>query len=101
MKATSFNATQPQYRAGEKIVTRRGSCHIKPGEDFQAVEKMQGIKKGEHRVTLGISTCYSVNRERLDEIIHRPGGCVVCKFVLGICSPWYKGYSDPKRRGGA
>ena len=92
MKAMSFNETQPQYRARRKIDTRRVSCRIRPGEEFMAVEKMQWIKKGAHRVSMGTAVCYSVSGERVDEIIRRPVRKVPDEIFpyARTCCRWYQ-----------
>jgi len=43
-----------------------------PGEHFTAVEKVQGLRKGEKIVVLGQCICVSNEKERLNEIINRP-----------------------------
>jgi hypothetical protein len=72
MNDVSFHYTQAQYRSGEKDLTRRVKWRVKPGDQFRGVEKMQGIKKGEHRIPLGVSLCLSVEEEPLNEIVKRP-----------------------------
>lgn len=48
MRNMSFSLTTPQVRAGTKDVTRRiGWLNVKPGELLMAIEKGQGLKKGE------------------------------------------------------
>lgn len=58
-------------------------------------------KKANHFIRDGRRACNGMRDHSpvIDRQINRPGGCVVCKTVLGLCSPWYKGYADPKRRG--
>ena len=59
--------------AGTKDLTRRlGWNNLKPGQRFWAIEKGQGLKKGEHIVRICECECISNTRERLDEIIKRP-----------------------------
>jgi hypothetical protein len=54
MRNMSFSATTAQFRARTKTVTRRlGWAALKPGMVVMAVEKAQGLKKGEHVVKLG------------------------------------------------
>jgi hypothetical protein len=73
MKNMSFKLTTKQFLAGTKDVTRRtGWANLKAGEHFSAVEKSQGLKKGEKVVYLGQCICISNTPERLDEIISKP-----------------------------
>jgi len=49
----SFSMTTEQVRRREKTVTRRiGWAFLKPGDVLQAVEKAQGLKKGEKVVRI-------------------------------------------------
>ena len=49
MRNISFSMTTEAVRRREKTVTRRlGWWNLKPGTVLQAVEKAQGLKKGEH-----------------------------------------------------
>jgi hypothetical protein len=65
----SFYATRRQFKDGSKDITRRlGWTFLKPGDRFMAVEKGQGLKKGEKVVRLGVCEVVSVRRERLNEI---------------------------------
>jgi len=51
----SFSMTTEPVRRREKDVTRRlGWWDVKPGELVQAVEKCQGLRKGEHVVRIDI-----------------------------------------------
>jgi hypothetical protein len=69
MRRMSFFLTQRQYRDGSKDVTRRlGHANIEAGERFLAIEKGQGLKKGERQVVLGENVCVSARAERLDAI---------------------------------
>jgi len=70
----SFSMTTEPVRRREKDVTRRlGWWDIRPGELVQAVEKCQGLKKGEHVVRLGIIRVVRTNSEPLYWIaIHGP-----------------------------
>ena len=53
MRNMSFSLTTPQVRAGTKTVTRRrGWWFLKPGDLLMAIEKGQGLKKGEHVVRI-------------------------------------------------
>lgn len=73
MRNMSFALTTQQFIDGSKDVTRRlGWAFLKPGDHFMAVEKCQGLKKGEHVKKLGECVCVSNEPERLDEIIGWP-----------------------------
>lgn len=70
----SFALTTAQVLARTKTVTRRlGWRDLQPGTLLQAVEKSQGLRKGEHVRTLAILRVLSVRREQLDEIDFDPG----------------------------
>jgi hypothetical protein len=69
----SYRLTKKQFLDGSKDVTRRtGWLNLKEGEHYSAVEKSQGLKKGEKVNYLGQCICISNTAERLDEIIKRP-----------------------------
>lgn len=73
MKNMSFKLTTKQFLDGTKNVTRRtGWASLKAGEHFSAVEKSQGLRKGEKVKYLGQCICISNAPERLDEIISKP-----------------------------
>jgi hypothetical protein len=85
MKNMSFMLTTPQFKRGEKDVTRRvfhtqkrnpaipvGWAMLEVGEHFSAVEKSQGVRKGESIKHLGQCICISNTQEPLNEIIKRP-----------------------------
>lgn len=73
MRNMSFRLTKKQFIDGTKDVTRRdGWLNLKAGEHFSAVEKSQGLKKGEKVNYLGQCICISNVSERVDEIIRRP-----------------------------
>ncbi len=62
----SFALTTGQMRARTKTVTRRkGWANLKPGTLVQAVEKSQGLKKGEKVQRLGVIRIVDVRRESL------------------------------------
>jgi len=57
-RSMSFALTKPQIRKRTKTVTRRlGWENLKPGEQVWAVEKAQGLKKGEKQVRLCLIEC--------------------------------------------
>lgn len=69
MRNMSFSLTTPQMRARTKTVTRRlGWWFLKPGDIVCAVEKGQGLKKGEKVVRIGPIRILSTRRERLRDI---------------------------------
>jgi hypothetical protein len=69
----SFHLTTPQMRRGEKDVTRRpGWAKLKPGDRFFAIEKGQGLKKGEKVKRICQCECVSNTKEMLFEIVRRP-----------------------------
>jgi hypothetical protein len=72
MTAISYYYTQQQFLARRKDITRRANCHLKPGEHYNAVKQMQGLKKGEHRQILGECVCLANDLEPANEIIRRP-----------------------------
>ena len=73
MRNMSFSLTTEQIRNRTKDVTRRlGWKNLKPGEHFRAVEKCQGLKKGEHIVKLYELECISNIPEPLKDIFFRP-----------------------------
>jgi len=74
MRQMSFSANWPQLLDGSKDGTRRlGWGNLKPGDRIQAVQKGQGLKKGEHVVTGPVIQCVSNTPERVDCIIMEPG----------------------------
>jgi hypothetical protein len=69
MRNMSFSATKEQFRARTKTVTRRmGWTSLRIGETVMAIEKGQGLKKGEKIVKLGPIRIVGVRRERLAEV---------------------------------
>lgn len=70
----SFSLTTEAVRRHEKTVTRRlGWWGLQPGTLLQAVEKAQGLKKGEHVKPLGVIRVVSVRREELQAICAQSG----------------------------
>ncbi len=65
----SFSMTTEAVRNRTKTVTRRLSWwDLKPGTILQAVEKAQGLKKGEKVKPLGLIRVVSVKQELLIDI---------------------------------
>ena len=66
MRQMPFSLTTEQMLARTKTVTRRlGWADLKPGTLLQAVEKSQGLKKGEKVRKLGVIRVVDVRREFL------------------------------------
>lgn len=66
----SFVLTTPQILNRTKTVTRRlGWASLKPGTLIQAIEKGQGLKKGEKVRRLTIVRVSSVRREPLNRML--------------------------------
>jgi hypothetical protein len=88
----SFSKTIPQFRARTKTETMRlGWKSLKPGDFFHAVEKAQGLKKGEKHVSLGIARCLSNTTVRVRDTtmsnVAAEGfpGCTVKGFIEMFC----------------
>jgi hypothetical protein len=72
MRNMSFSMTTAAVRNRSKTVTRRlGWWRLEPGEVLQAVEKAQGLKRGEHVVPICLIRVVSVSEEPLDAILDR------------------------------
>lgn len=66
MKNISFAMTTDQFLDGSKTVTRRlGWMKLKSGDVLCAVEKSQGLKKGETVKKLGTIRVVDVRREQI------------------------------------
>lgn len=75
MRNISFALTTEQFLDGSKTVTRRiGWMNLKAGDVLCAVEKSQGLKKGETVKKLGTIRVEDVRREALHEI--SAGDCI-------------------------
>jgi hypothetical protein len=78
MRNISFSATTEQVRTRRKYVTRRGNKNgpawknLKPGDHLMAVEKCQGLKKGEHVKNICEIEILDVTFEPVDEIARNP-----------------------------
>lgn len=88
----SFAMTTEQVKAKTKTVTRRvGWLDLKPGTILQAVEKGQGLKKGEKVKRLCLIRVVKVSREPLCRItrkeVEREGfpGMMKHAFVAMFC----------------
>lgn len=102
----SFALTTEQFTARTKDVTRRLGWHrLTAGKVLTAIEKGQGLRKGEHPVKLGQIRTVDVRRERLDamlkdvdyghkEVIREgfplmtPREFVVMFCLYNNCKPW-------------
>jgi hypothetical protein len=72
----SFFLTTKQFLDGTKDVTRRkGWAFLKGDEHLMAVEKGQGLKKGEKVRRLGEIVVIKAEREPLRAICDHPGDC--------------------------
>jgi hypothetical protein len=70
MRNMSFAITTAQIMDETKTVTRRnGWENLKVGEIFQAIEKGQGLKRGERVNRLKVLQCVGNRRERLYKMI--------------------------------
>jgi len=79
----SFALTTPQVLARKKTVTRRvGWAFLKPGDLIQAIEKGQGLKKGEHVRKLAVLRVTSVDREFITEICEEANESYGCAEVV-------------------
>jgi len=69
MRNMSFSLTTEAMRTGKKTVTRRmGWNTLKAGDIVQAVEKCQGLRKGEKLKPIRQILIKAVRSERLDAI---------------------------------
>lgn len=69
----AFSATKEQIRAGTKTVTRRlGWSDLESGEEFCAIEKGQGLKKGEKIVRMAVLRCIYNTPDTLAALEERP-----------------------------
>ena len=69
MRNISFSMTTEAVRRREKTVTRRlGWWDLQPGTLLRAVEKAQGLQKGEHVKPICVIRVVNVSQEPLDEI---------------------------------
>lgn len=73
MSFMSYTITTQQFIDNLKDLTRRlGWGNLKAGDKYTAVEKVRGLKRGDHVKVLGECMCISNTKEPLDEIIRRP-----------------------------
>ena len=73
MRHMSFMLTTPQMHARTKTVTRRvGWKHLRPGDTLLAIEKGQGLKRGEKVKPIGQIRIVSVRQQQLSALIARP-----------------------------
>ncbi len=73
MRLMSFSMTTPQIRDRSKTVTRRlGWKSLEAGTKLWAVEKCQGLKKGEKVKRICMIEVINVSRETLDWLLTNP-----------------------------
>lgn len=73
MRNISFALTTPQFIAGTKLVTRRiGWRFANRGDVLCAIEKGQGLKRGEKVKRLGLIRITECEREMLSDLIKLP-----------------------------
>lgn len=73
MRNMSFSMTTEAVRNRSKTVTRRlGWWNLKAGTILQAVEKAQGLRKGEHVKPICLIRVVSVAREPVGDICNDP-----------------------------
>ena len=94
MRNMSFLMTTEQVRNKTKTVTRRfGWWSLKPGTQLWAVEKSQGLKKGEKVVRICQIEVVSVHKEQVKSICFKkndikregfPGMCLF-DFIMMLC----------------
>lgn len=79
MRNMSFALTTEQIRNRTKTVTRRvGWAFLKPGDLVQAIEKGQGLKKGERVKRLCVLRVLSVRGEWMSDFRSRPDAQIEC-----------------------
>lgn len=79
MRNMSFALTTKQILDGSKTVTRRvGWDFLQPGDVVQAIEKGQGLKKGEHVKKLAVIKVESVTGEWMSCFRERPDAQAEC-----------------------
>jgi len=86
----AFSKTTASVERREKTVTRRlGWGFLKAGDRLWAVEKCQGLKKGEKVKRIAIIEIVSIRWERLGDIFNYPraGKFEVEKEGFAECSP--------------
>lgn len=80
MRNMSFALTTDQIRNRTKTVTRRvGWTFLKPGDLVQAIEKGQGLKKGEKVQRLAVLRIERVNREWMSDFRQRSDAHLECR----------------------
>lgn len=92
MRNMSFALTTPQVLARTKTVTRRvGWEFLKAGDLIRAVEKSQGLKKGEKIRELAVIRVVDVRRERLDrmttDFVYGSDECIAEGFAYWAFEP--------------
>ncbi len=105
MRLMSFAMTTPQIRSRSKTLTRRlGWKFAKPGMKVCAIEKGQGLKKGEHVVRICVIEIVSTRWEPLNAITQ--DDCIKegfphltpDEFVRMLADPKHLSYDVPVNR---
>lgn len=79
MRHMSFALTTPQILARTKTVTRRvGWAFLRPGTLIQAIEKGQGLKKGQKVRKLAVLRVERVDLEWMSDFAGRPDALQEC-----------------------
>ncbi len=95
MRNMSFYLTTEAFKSGRKDVTRRlGWAYLKPGDHFMAVEKAQGLKKGEKIKRLGECVCIYNDSEKLKDIEYVPLRSINNKVNYFWSEPTREGFPD-------
>ena len=89
MRNISFSMTTEAVRRHEKTVTRRlGWWTLKPGSLLQAVEKAQGLKKGEHVKPICVIRVVSVRHEVLGDVLRLYDGSEIVREGFPTLTPF-------------
>jgi len=95
MRNISFALTTDQVRNRTKTVTRRnGWRFLKRGDVLCAVEKSQGLRKGEKVKRICTIRVRRVSRERLDYLFAYPGDCTREGFPFLLPSEFIRHFCE-------
>ncbi len=95
MRNMAFSMTTPQVKARTKTVTRRlGWKFAKPGMQVCAIEKGQGLKKGEHVVRICVIEIITTRWEMLNQITQED--CILEGFPHLTPSEFVRMFAGPK-----
>lgn len=107
MQNMSFSKTTEQVRNKIKTVTRRfGWWSLKPCTKLWAVEKSQGLKKGEKVVRIWMIEIVSAREEQVQDIRHQPDDLILegfpdmtaSEFIELLCKGTGKTETSPVNR---